>query len=329
MFTDITGKKRLKVGLHTHTTLSDGRKTPEEVLELYRAACYDVIALTDHWQYGEAYQTEGLSVISGCEYDVTGSGKACFHDRNAVKETFHIVGLGMTREPEIPRELMADDSVDIHYRVRRIVDEIRRVGGIAVLAHPAWSLNTPEQILAVGANDTGACDARAHDTGVFDVGIFDAVEIYNSVSECGMSDRPYSGLFVDMLATRGAVWPLLATDDTHYYDGDECRGMVMVEADAAEESGLTDAIRRGKFYATQGPEVHLERIAPDQVRLRCSPAEKIVFFSNLVSTPGRVVRGRQVTEAVYTLKPGQRESFVRAEVTDEKGLMGWSNIIVV
>ena len=31
MFTDLTGKKRLKLGLHTHTTLSDGSKTPAEV----------------------------------------------------------------------------------------------------------------------------------------------------------------------------------------------------------------------------------------------------------------------------------------------------------
>ena len=31
MFTDLTGKTRLKLGLHTHTTLSDGHKTPAEV----------------------------------------------------------------------------------------------------------------------------------------------------------------------------------------------------------------------------------------------------------------------------------------------------------
>ena len=34
MFTDLTGKTRLKIGLHTHTTLSDGHKTPEEVAEI-------------------------------------------------------------------------------------------------------------------------------------------------------------------------------------------------------------------------------------------------------------------------------------------------------
>lgn len=307
MFVDITGKKRLKIGLHTHTTRSDGHKQPEEVIQLYASAGYDAIALTDHWQYGESYQALGITVISGCEYDVY--GVTGFQPGSNVKETFHIVGIGMSRDPEIPYELKTDDSKFIHERVKNIVRMIREADGIAVLAHPAWSLNTPEQIVSAGD--------------------FDAVEIYNSVSECGMSDRPYSGLIVDMLAAKGVILPLLATDDTHYYNGDECKGMVMVEADAAEKLGLVGAIRDGKFYATQGPEIHLERIAPDKVKLSCSPVEKIVFLSNLQWTSGRVVRGKHLTEAIYTLKIDQQESFVRAEVTDENGLMGWSNIIIV
>ena len=303
MFTDIKGKKRLKVGLHTHTTCSDGSRSPEEAICLYEAAGYDVIAITDHWHYGETYKTSGISVISGCEYHVIG-----FQPGSDVKETFHIVGIGMMHDPKIPRELIDDDSKCVHKRVQTIVRMIRESGGIAVLAHPAWSLNTQEQILSAGD--------------------FDAIEIYNSVSECGMSDRPYSGLIVDMLAVRGVILPLLATDDTHYYKGDECRGMVMVESEATEELGLIGAIRDGRFYATQGPEVHLERIAPDKVKLSCSPAEKIVFFSNLQWASGRVIRGKQLTEAIYTLKTEQQESYVRAEVVDENGLKGWSNIIV-
>ena len=52
MFTDIKGTKRVKVGLHTHTTLSDGRKSPQEVMQIYADAGYDYLALTDHWVYG-------------------------------------------------------------------------------------------------------------------------------------------------------------------------------------------------------------------------------------------------------------------------------------
>ena len=89
MFTDITGKARLKLGLHTHTTLSDGHKTPAEVAAIYKAAGYDAIALTDHWVYGEGGELEGLCILSGCEYNVSG-----VDEWMGVLETYHIVGIG-------------------------------------------------------------------------------------------------------------------------------------------------------------------------------------------------------------------------------------------
>lgn len=46
--------KWFRGNLHTHTTLSDGRYTPERAAALYRDAGYDFIALTDHWVQGAA-----------------------------------------------------------------------------------------------------------------------------------------------------------------------------------------------------------------------------------------------------------------------------------
>ena len=302
MFTDMTGKRRLKVGLHTHTTVSDGHKTPEEVAAIYKNAGYDAIALTDHWVYGAGGEIGGLTILSGCEYNVGG-----VDEWTGVHETYHIVGIGMTRDPAVPEEYVRNQDGRIRDRVRDIVRLIREAGGLAVLAHPAWSLNTSEQILGCGD--------------------FDATEIYNSVSDWGMSDRPYSGIIVDQIASYGMFLPLLATDDTHYYNGDECRGWVAVEADAVEELGLVEALRQGRFYATQGPEVHLERISPTAVRLTCSPAVKIAFLSNSVWSAGRMVRGEKITEATYEFK--RHEIYVRAEVTDACGRVGYSNIIPV
>lgn len=302
MFTDMTGKRRLKIGLHTHTTLSDGHRTPEEVASIYKDEGYDAIALTDHWVYGAGGEIGGLTILSGCEYNVGG-----VDEWTGVHETYHIVGVGMTRDPEVPEEYLRNQDGHIRDRVRDIVRLIRGAGGLAILAHPAWSLNTSEQILGCGD--------------------FDATEIYNSVSDWGMSDRPYSGIIVDQIASYGMFLPLLATDDTHYYDGDQCRGWVAVEADAAEELGLVEALRQGRFYATQGPEVHLERISPTAVKLTCSPAVKIAFLSNSVWSAGRMVRGEGLTEATYEFK--RHEIFVRAEVTDACGRVGYSNIIPV
>ncbi len=302
MYTDLLGKRRLKVGLHIHTTRSDGHKTPEEALDIYQALGYDAIAITDHWVYTPADMNRtGTQLLSGCEYNVGGN--------QAQNGVYHIVGVGMTEEPDLDPTAVLRPEIPSHEQARAVIRGIRAAGGMAIFAHPAWSLNTPAQILAVG--DT------------------DALEIYNSVSDWGMSDRPYSGLLVDMVAAVGYQPPLIATDDTHYYTGEEGRGFIMVDADAVEAAGggmpgIIRAVKNGDFYATQGPELHVIRTGEKNFKVICSPCQKIAFLSNVVWTKGRIHRGDGLTEATYTVAPG--ETFVRVEITDKNGLAAWSAI---
>lgn len=181
MYTDVFGKKRYKINLHTHTTVSDGKHTPAEVAKIYHNRGYDAIALTDHWKFTEDGELEGLKILSGVEYNLP--------DENTKDGLFHVVAVGMDHDPIIPKsdELTEQD----------LIDTIHKAGGLAILAHPAWSLNTPDQILKYNG--------------------FDATEIYNSVSDAHMSRRPDSSLIVDMLGARGCLLPLLAVDDAHYY----------------------------------------------------------------------------------------------------------------
>ncbi len=65
MITDQFGKKWYKGNLHTHSTNSDGRLSPEEVIGLYREEGYDFLALTDHWFMGEERQEENFLLLSG------------------------------------------------------------------------------------------------------------------------------------------------------------------------------------------------------------------------------------------------------------------------
>ena len=41
-------KKQYKANLHCHSTCSDGKKTPEELKELYKSHGYSILAITDH-----------------------------------------------------------------------------------------------------------------------------------------------------------------------------------------------------------------------------------------------------------------------------------------
>ncbi len=286
MYTDLFGKIRYRVNLHMHTTLSDGSATPVEAMQRYRSAGYDAVALTDHRFFGSGSADEDFLVLSGVEYNTPCADGA--------RGVYHIVGIGMTREP----------SVDSDMSAQEIIDAIHAAGGMAILAHPAWSLNTPEMILSLRD--------------------IDATEIYNSVSGVHNSRRADSSLIVDMLAAKGRYYPLLASDDVHYYDGtDDCVAWIMADAEDNTREALLRAIRRGKFYATQGPEVHLIPDG-DGFTVKCSPASEIVFLSNLVWSR-RVFEGEGLTEAHYV--PREGETFLRAQVTDADGRTAWTNII--
>lgn len=289
MYTDKKGNTWYKLGLHTHTTRSDGRVDPEKAAEIYKNAGYDAIALTDHWTYGEAGTLAGLKILSGCEYNLGGgTTDVC---------VMHIVGVGMTADPGIEKETATPKTV---------VEAIERAGGLAILAHPAWSLNTLEQIEGLS---------------------FAATEIYNTVSEVGQSDRAYSGYFVDVLANAGRFLPLLAVDDTHYYDGnDETKAFIMARLSALTEQEIKRAVREGDFYASQGPELYT-RMENGTLVIDCSPCSKIVVFSNLAWVSDRVERGESLVHKEYVPRPD--EKYVRVEVTDKTGRMAWSNLIVL
>jgi hypothetical protein len=208
----------------------------------------------------------------------------------------HIVGIGMDEEPTM---LSRDSSR------QKIIDGIRTCGGMPIFAHPAWSLNTPDHAKELNG--------------------FGALEIYNSVSECGQSNRPYSGYIVDILANEGITYPLIATDDAHYYNGDAGKAYVMVKADSLDKKDILKSIQNMDFYATQGPELHVKREG-DKILAYCSECETLAFMSNRSWAPDRMMRGG-VSYAEYQLT--DVEKWIRVEVMDKNGCYAWSNVIML
>lgn len=288
MYKDIFGKARQKVGLHIHTTDSDGRLSLCEVIKLYKDNGYDAVALTDHWKYHGFEDADGMSVISGAEYNIGGV--------STEKGVYHILGLFTDAAPDVTPQ----DGP------QTIIDRIHDKDGLAVLAHPAWSLNTPEMIMALRD--------------------IDATEIYNAVSEVEQSFRADSSLIVDMVASLGRDLPLLATDDAHYYGGaDNCKAYIMVECESNDAEELKRAIKEKRFYATQGPEIHLLN-DKDRFKVVCSPVEHIYFASNTAWCV-RAFHGEGSTEAEYL--PVDADIYVRAFAVDSEGRTAWSNIIML
>lgn len=164
MFTDAFGKIWYKGNLHTHTTNSDGAYAPEETIALYKSKGYDFLALTDHWFHGEGRQEENFLLLNGTEFDVG----------STVQEgIYHIVGIGMEKAPALTKRAPGLSA-------QKIIDEIHNVNGIAILAHPAWSLDRASEVVKL-------------------YGI-DGCEIYNTTSGLPWNCRPYSGVFFDEMA---------------------------------------------------------------------------------------------------------------------------------
>ena len=78
--------------LHTHSSRSDARLTPAEVVEFYRTNGYDFIGLTDHLIYANPADWEAHSeflVIPGIEN----------HGEDPESGVYHLVGLGGNMAP--------------------------------------------------------------------------------------------------------------------------------------------------------------------------------------------------------------------------------------
>jgi len=289
MYIDKHGSAWYKGNLHTHTTESDGAKTPEEAIALYRDSGYDFLAVTDHWKLSETYVHEnGMLVLGGCEYDF---------GTNSRDGIFHIVAVGCTKDTGILRSDSPQDAID----------KIHAAGGLACLAHPCWSMNTLDHLMPLEHVDYS--------------------EIFNTTSDLPRNYRPYSGEILDAMAVRGKYWNLAAADDTHTYITDACRSFVYVQAENCSAEAILEAIRNGKFYASQGPRMEITREG-NTVTITC-PAEDgvdcIVGTTDTVWESHRTEMGENLTSASFEIP--KRATFFRFEIRDAQGRWAWSSYI--
>jgi len=218
-------------------------------------------------------------------------------DYTLTGEALHIVGFGMTGD--LPSAL--------HYELgpQAGIDAIRRCGGRAIVAHPHWSLNTTATL-------TGLCGVTA-------------AEIYNSVSIL----RPDSSAILDIASVHGKLYPLVASDDSHAYAGEEGMSYTMVQAEELTAESIKNAMDAGRFYASQGPVIERISLADGRITVRCSPVNRIYFHTNLPWTPGRAIVANGIRQASYSLHRDGGERFVRCQVIDAQGRSAWGSPIAL
>ncbi len=282
-----TDKPFFKGNLHCHTTNSDGKLTPEECKAFYREHGYDFLSITDHRKLSEeTHMEDGMLVLCGMEMDYFLPG-----------EVVHLVGVGLSEEL---------NQHDVTRNMQTYIDLVNRYDGRVIIAHPAWSLNTVTTLSGLHG--------------------LTAAEIYNSASTYPWNgDRADSSNVLDAAAAHGTFFNFVASDDSHWYNGEAGRSFTMVQADELTKESLFKAIDEGRFYCSQGPEIRQITVEDERIHVECSEAERVIFYSNLVWANNRCVAKPGMTEAEYIARPENGETYVRIQVMDQEGRSAWSN----
>ena len=284
-----------KGNVHTHSVFSDGTKTPEELIEIYRGAGYDFLSITDHsivldtsGLYGK-----GLLLVPG--------GEMCI-GRSEAGQFYHLVALGVENLPF--------KDFDYNLDPQEVIDHTNSVGGIPIIAHPYWSgLNHSDMMKLSG---------------------YHGVEIFNTSCDYERNTG-LSASHIDGLIAAGLEPYIYAVDDHHgagrpQVPIDACGAWISVKAESLTVKSILDAIKKGHFYSSTGPEIRNINIDEDGViSVECSPVKYISF----VSTPSLGMKfhaeEEPLTKAAYPGRPG--ETYVRVEVTDYEERTAWSNPI--
>jgi len=279
-----------KGNLHCHTNISDGAVSPDKCVEMYKEHGYDFLSITDHRKYYAGYQEKNFLMLSGTE----------FHLNNLVpRKAYHIVGIG------IENEIYTDDD----FTPQRIIDEINKQNGIAIIAHPSWSLLTHSDLL--------------------DLYDYAGIEVWNSISEV-QSLRGNSSGYLDVAASKGTVKLMFASDDTHKYGKELFGGYSMVNSGSLDKYSIMESIRAGNFYCSQGPEIKQITVNEDSIYVECTPVKHIAFLSDTFFSARDKIWYREdglLDEASYKIR--ETDNIVRVEFTDENGKKAWSQFIYV
>lgn len=282
--------------LHTHSTLSDGRRSPEEVCRFYAAAGYDFLSLTEHflehyrWPMADtrSFRTDRFTTIIGAELHPA-------QDRMELGAPWHILAVGLPLDfaPSPPEETGPE-----------LAQRALAAGAYVAAAHPQWHSTTDRDVEALGP---------VH-----------AIEVYNA-SCADDNDTADSAYMLDLLLARGRRLSACATDDAHFVlnSRDRESGWVMVKSETLDPDGLVEALKAGDYYSSTGPVIHDLVIAPGKsLWLRCSPADRIFLLGGPATY---VALGEQgVTEAEFDLSQWQ-SPYARVLVRDGEGRKAWTN----
>ena len=287
-----------KGNLHTHTTISDGLFSQQDIIRDYKEKGYDFLSITDHNIYSnyEDGIIDGILMLQGVERDVFVTGEQF--------KVYHIVGISNSDiiNYEKGQKINKPDWTGMD-TAQEMIDELKEHGNLAILAHPVWSRNELEDIISLEN--------------------LDGIEIYNYGCdvECQHGN---SELYWDSFLRRGMkVWGF-ATDDIHV-ENQKFGGWIVVKATSLTKHAISEAIYSGNFYSSSGPEFFEFYVSDNEAVVECSAVTTINYITYDHIGSCYYEDNQEITSAKHQLNGA--EKYVRVEITDLVGRKAWSNPI--
>ena len=287
------GGRWLRGGLHSHVAqMGESR----EVCEHYRNLGFDFLATTDY------LSITPMPESSPAFTPVPGAEMFCPEGDDLT----HIICLGLRHLPRPLDGTMED--------VSRLVRDTEAQGGLAVIAHPAWSDYSWEKAYAL---------ARSGVVGL---------EVSNRLT-WQINGKERSEELWQMLFNAGVRLAAIGVDDAIVLEDADVTGQtwtgVLVRRPGVE--GILEGIRAQRTYASEGPEFRDFRIETGgTVVVECSPCTACHLRSK-----GFGVRSIQSTtpstrfEVDLTVEGYRMRDWVFACLEDETGRRAWTSAIPV
>ena len=316
-----------KVNLHSHTTISDGGQTPEEVKKFYKSNGYSAVAFTDHeiMLDHSDLSDEDFIALTGYEYgfDLCRENllSALYEGEHKTWDHAEKVHMNLySKDPHDIRMVCCDLNYiwgnskkyrdvakyvgDPHYVRKYSIDGVNEViraarerNMLVVFNHPNWSMN-PNAFCCKLEGLTG-------------------LEIINGAAQIDsdMEDVPH--VYQEMMRS-GKRLVCVGGDDNHA-PRDCGLAWTMVKADSLSYENLVNGIEEGNCYASSGPEIKELYVEDGKVTVKTSDAVGIYLLTAGRRT-GHKLRergGEFVTEATFRLDPN--DVAFRVSVRDKEG----------
>ena len=315
-------KKQYKANLHCHSTFSDGKKTPEELKEMYKRNGYSILSITDHeTPKNHSYLNDDEFItITGYEAYIRNNAE-CRHDRYGKEIHINLFAKCPENETIIcynPKycKYITDEQKEKYNKagsqrtreysisyINEFIKTAKENGYIPVYNHPWWSMEDEADILSYDG--------------------FLSMEMCNYDAYL-LSRLEYNGALYDKMLKRGKKIFCHSADDNHnvYPEGsrlcDSFGGFTMIMPKDFSYNSIIEAMEEGEMYSSMGPLFKEVSIEGNKIHIECSEVDKITVFTGSKAPKCKYAdEGATITQADFEID--ESAEYFRVSIVDKYG----------